>query len=273
MTQVVHTIDELQALTRNFNGPVVLVPTMGALHAGHLSLVAKAQEIPDAMVIVSIFVNPLQFAAGEDLDAYPRTLDKDVEKLKTAGVPYVFAPTANEMYAAGPRTIIHPGPAGSILEGKTRPTHFAGVLTVVHKLFHITGATHAVFGEKDYQQLLLIKQMVTDLNLNITIIAAPTVREDSGLALSSRNQYLSKEHTQLAPTIYRALRAGAQHDTAAAVQRAVTETLTAHPEIVVDYVAVTSPELTDPVSGENRLLIAARVGETRLIDNMAIELA
>ncbi|MDO5098406.1 MAG: pantoate--beta-alanine ligase [Corynebacterium sp.] len=272
MTQVLHTIEEVKTLSRNTTGPIVVVPTMGALHNGHLSLVAHAQKIPNATVIVSIFVNPLQFAAGEDLDAYPRTLDKDVEKLETAGVPYVFAPTANEMYAAGPRTVIHPGPAGAILEGKTRPTHFAGVLTVVHKLFQITGATHAVFGEKDYQQLLLIKQMVADLNLDITIIAAPTVRETTGLALSSRNQYLSEHQAQLATALYQALCAGAQHDTAAAVQRAVTDTLTAHPEIAVDYVAVTSPELAEPVSGENRLLIAARVGETRLIDNIEIVL-
>ena len=164
--QVLTTVAEVRSALADASGngarPVVLVPTMGALHEGHLSLVKRAQEVPGAVVVVSIFVNPLQFAAGEDLDAYPRTLDTDVEKLAGVGADFVFAPTPTVMYPAGPRTVIHPGPVATILEGKTRPTHFAGVLTVVNKLFNLTKCTHAVFGEKDYQQLLVIRQMVED---------------------------------------------------------------------------------------------------------------
>lgn len=268
-----NTIHSLRAALDEEQGSVVLVPTMGALHEGHLSLVRKAQEIPGAVVVVSIFVNPLQFAPGEDLDAYPRTLDRDVELLAEVGADHVFAPNAKEMYPAGPRTVIHPGSLGSVLEGATRPTHFAGVLTVVNKLFHISRCTHAVFGEKDYQQLLVIKQMVEDGNLDVEIIPAPIVREDSGLARSSRNSYLSAEEAQLATALSRALRAGTEQDTPEAVLTASGEVLAEHPEIELDYLELRSADLGEPVLGENRLLVAARVGTTRLIDNCAVHLS
>lgn len=271
------SIQEISQLTRALRKtarPVVLVPTMGALHAGHISLVKAAQRIPGAMVVVSIFVNPLQFAAGEDLDKYPRTLEQDVEKLKAAGADAVFAPTPREMYPNGPRTVIHPGEVGTILEGKTRPTHFAGVLTVVHKLFEITHASHAVFGEKDYQQLIVIQQMVTDLNMDVQIIGAPIVRENDGLALSSRNTYLSEEERELALTLSAALTSGAYvaGQGPQAVIDAARAVIDAVPSIELDYLELRGAQLgeVDP-EGANRLLVAAKVGATRLIDNIGID--
>lgn len=261
-------------LALNPLAPVVLVPTMGALHSGHISLVEKAQEVDkDAIVVVSIFVNPLQFAEGEDLDAYPRTLDKDVEKLSATTAQLVFAPSPREMYPLGPRTLIHPGETGSILEGQSRPTHFAGVLTVVNKLFQISTCTHAVFGEKDYQQLLLIKQMVRDLNMDVDIIAAPIVREKSGLAKSSRNQYLTADEAALASVLNHALTEAAKHTSQTDVLATAEMILARHPEIKVDYLSLKSAELLDPTPGTNRLLVAAKVGTTRLIDNVEITLA
>lgn len=273
------TIEEISRLTRalrNTARPVVLVPTMGALHAGHISLVKAAQRIPGAVVVVSIFVNPLQFAEGEDLDSYPRTLDQDVAKLKAAGADAVFAPTAREMYPNGPRTVIQPGTVADELEGASRPTHFAGVLTVVHKLFQITNASHAIFGEKDYQQLIVIQQMVTDLNLDVQVIGAPIVRETDGLALSSRNAYLSEEERELALTLSAALTSGAYvagqgPDAVVAAARAVIDAV---PSITLDYLELRGVNLgeVDP-AGPNRLLVAARVGTTRLLDNIGIDFA
>lgn len=268
-------IGQLTRAMRKAGRPVVLVPTMGALHEGHLSLVQAAQQIPGALVVVSIFVNPLQFAEGEDLDAYPRTLDADVEKLKAAGVDAVFAPSPREMYPNGPRTTIHPGEAGRILEGAHRPTHFAGVLTVVNKLFIITHCDHAFFGEKDYQQLLLIQQMVTDLNMEVQVHGVPIVREADGLAKSSRNVYLSAEERELALTLSAALTAGAfvAEQGAEAVLQTAGSILDATPDVEVDYLELRGTDLSDcPADGEARLLVAARVGTTRLIDNVGVPL-
>ena len=186
----------------------MLVPTMGALHEGHLALVRAAKRVPGAVVAVSIFVNPLQFGAGEDLDAYPRTLDADLELLRGEGVEVVFAPTASAMYPDGFRTTVHPGPLGSELEGASRPTHFAGMLTVVLKLLQIIRPDRAFFGEKDYQQLVLIRQMVADLNVDVRIVGVPTVREADGLAMSSRNRYLNPEDREQAGALSSALLAG-----------------------------------------------------------------
>ncbi len=268
-------IGQLTRAMRKAGRPVALVPTMGALHNGHLSLVRAAQQIPGALVVVSIFVNPLQFAEGEDLDSYPRTLDEDVAKLKAAGVDAVFAPSAREMYPAGPRTTIHPGPVGSILEGEHRPTHFAGVLTVVNKLFALTNCDHAFFGEKDYQQLMLIQQMVTDLNMGIKVHGVPIMREADGLALSSRNVYLSESDRELALVLSAALTAGAfvaekGKDAVLDAARAVLED---NPEIDVDYLELLGADLGEPpAEGDARLLVAARVGSTRLIDNVGVPL-
>lgn len=274
-TTIVQYREELaKKLALNPLAPVVLVPTMGALHSGHISLVKKAQEVDkDAIVVVSIFVNPLQFAEGEDLDAYPRTLDKDVEKLSATTAQLVFAPSPREMYPLGPRTLIHPGETGSILEGQSRPTHFAGVLTVVNKLFQISTCTHAVFGEKDYQQLLLIKQMVRDLNMDVDIIAAPIVREKSGLAKSSRNQYLTADEAALASVLNHALTEAGKNTSQTDVLATAEMILARYPEIKVDYLSLKSAELLDPTPGANRLLVAAKVGTTRLLDNVEITLA
>lgn len=271
----VSQISQLTRAMRKAGRPVALVPTMGALHEGHLSLVKAAQTIPGVTVIVSIFVNPLQFAEGEDLDSYPRTLDADVEKLKAAGVDAVFAPSPREMYPNGPRTTIHPGEAGRILEGEHRPTHFAGVLTVVNKLFTITNCDHAFFGEKDYQQLILIQQMVTDLNMQVQVHGVPIVREADGLALSSRNIYLSETERELALTLSAALTAGSfvadrGADEVLATARSIFD---AKPDIEVDYLELKGLDLGDaPVEGPARLLVAARVGTTRLIDNVGVPL-
>ncbi|HAJ52419.1 MAG TPA: pantoate--beta-alanine ligase, partial [Corynebacterium variabile] len=258
---------------RKVGRPVVLVPTMGALHEGHLALVRNAQRIPGALVVVSIFVNPLQFGEGEDLDAYPRTLDADVAKLKAAGVDAVFAPSVREMYPNGPRTTVRPGPVGEILEGRTRPIHFAGMLTVVQKLMHITHCSDAFFGEKDYQQLVLIQQMVTDLNLGVQVHGVPIVREADGLAKSSRNIYLAEAEREPALTLSAALTAGAHvaEDGAEAVLSTAQAILASVPEIEVDYLELRGADLGDaPETGDARLLVAAKIGDTRLIDNVGV---
>ena len=252
---------------------VLLVPTMGALHEGHLTLVRMAKRVPGSVVVVSIFVNPLQFGAGEDLDAYPRTFDADCELLRPLGVELVFAPTAAGMYPNGQRTMIHPGPAGEILDGISRPTHFAGMLTVVNKLLSIANPHAAYFGEKDYQQLVLIKQMVDDLNLGVDVVGVPTVRESDGLAMSSRNRYLDGAQRELATTLSAALVAGAHvaaqgADAILATARAVLRT---HPGIEVDYLELRGRMLEEaPEKGDGRLLVAARIGPARLIDNVGV---
>lgn len=254
---------------------IMLVPTMGALHEGHLTLVRNAQRIPGAVVVVSIFVNPLQFGAGEDLDAYPRTLDDDLAALRAEGVQIVFTPTAADMYPAGPRTSVHAGPLGAELEGASRPTHFAGMLTVVMKLLQIVGPDRAFFGEKDYQQLVLIRQMADDLNLGARIVGVPIVREADGLAMSSRNRYLDEDQREQACAIPSALLAGMYAagegvDAALDAARAVLDEV---PSITVDYLEVRNTWLGPaPQTGAARLLVAVRLGNTRLLDNIAIDI-
>jgi len=253
----------------------MLVPTMGALHDGHLALVRAAKRVTGAVVVVSIFVNPLQFGAGEDLDAYPRPLDDDLAALRAEGVEVAFTPTAADMYADGPRTTVLPGPLGSELEGRSRPTHFAGMLTVVLKLLQIVGPDRAFFGEKDYQQLVLIRQMVSDLNVDTQIVGVPIVREPDGLALSSRNRYLDEVEREQAGALSAALLAGMY-----AASRGSSEALDAAravldevPALDVDYVEVRDAGLgAAPAEGVGRLLVAARLGRTRLLDNIAIDI-
>ena len=273
-----HDPDELGRICRALRSAgrqVVLVPTMGALHTGHLELVRQATRVPGAVVVVSIFVNPLQFGAGEDLDAYPRTLARDVELLCDGGAQLVFAPSAQAMYPRGARTTIHPGPLGAELEGAARPTHFAGMLTVVSKLFTILTPHVAYFGEKDYQQLTLIRQLTEDLNLGVRVVGVPTVREADGLALSSRNAYLSPEQRRAAVALSAALVAGA-HAAKAGARAAVDaacNVLGTEPVVDVDYVEVRDLRLGPaPDNGDGRLLVAARVGTTRLIDNAGVSL-
>ncbi len=254
---------------------VTLVPTMGALHEGHLTLIRAAKRVQGAVVVVSIFVNPLQFGASEDLDAYPRTLDDDLSALRAEGVEIAFTPTVTDMYPEGIRTCVQPGPLGEELEGAVRPTHFAGVLTVVLKLLNIVDPDHAFFGEKDYQQLVLIRQMVADFNLAVGIVGVPIVRETDGLAMSSRNRYLSMTEREQAGALSAALLAGmyaAGEGTAAALD-AAHGVLDEVPAIEVDYLEVRDPMLGPaPTTGAARMLVAARLGGTRLLDNIAIDI-
>ncbi len=254
---------------------VMLVPTMGALHDGHLSLVSAARQVPGSVVVVSIFVNPLQFGANEDLQSYPRTLDADLDLLRAAGVDIAFAPNAAAMYPAGPRTTVHPGPLGAELEGAARPTHFAGMLTVVLKLLQIVAPDRAFFGEKDYQQLVLVRHMADDLNLDARIVGVPIVREADGLAMSSRNRYLDAELREQAGALSAALLAGgyAASGGAAAAVAAARAVLDEVPAIDVDYLEARGPWLEPaPRHGTGRLLVAGRLGPVRLLDNIAIEL-
>lgn len=268
-------IAEVTRALRSTGRRVMLVPTMGALHDGHLTLIRRAQQVPGSVVVVSIFVNPTQFGAGEDLDAYPRTLDEDLAALRNEGVQIAFTPTASEMYPAGPRTSVHAGELGSQLEGAVRPTHFAGMLTVVMKLLQIVRPDRAFFGEKDYQQLVLVRQMADDLNLDTRIVAVPTVRESDGLAMSSRNRYLDELEREQALAIPSALLAGAYAagegaDAALDAARAVLEEV---PAISVDYLEIRDTWLGPaPATGRARMLLAVRLGRTRLLDNIAIDL-
>ncbi|CQD04845.1 pantoate--beta-alanine ligase [Mycobacterium europaeum] len=254
---------------------VMLVPTMGALHDGHLTLVRAAKRVPGAVVVVSIFVNPLQFGAGEDLDAYPRTLDDDLALLRGEGVEIVFAPTAAAMYPDGLRTTVQPGPLAADLEGGQRPTHFAGVLTVVCKLLQIVRPDRVFFGEKDYQQLVLIRQMVADLNIDVAVVGVPTVREPDGLAMSSRNRYLDPVQREAAVAVSAALTAAAHAADAGprAALDAARAVLDAVPELTVDYLELRDPDL-GPLGANRtgRLVVAVRLGSTRLLDNIAIEI-
>ncbi|MDP3967767.1 MAG: pantoate--beta-alanine ligase [Nocardioides sp.] len=270
------------APTRASGGPVVLVPTMGALHEGHATLVAEARERAgaDGAVVVSVFVNPLQFAAGEDLDRYPRTLEADLEVCGAHGADVVFVPAVDEVYPGGdPQVTVHPGPLGGVLEGAARPTHFAGVLTVVAKLFGLVSPDAAIFGQKDYQQLALIHRMAADLCLGVEVVGAPTVREHDGLALSSRNRYLDPAQRRTATALSRALAAGsaAAQDGAEAVLAAAHVELAgplAEGTLALDYLTVTDPDLGPaPDHGAARLLVAARVGTTRLLDNVPLDLS
>jgi pantoate--beta-alanine ligase len=268
-------VTDVTRALRHTGRRVMLVPTMGALHDGHLALVRAAKRVPGSVVVVSIFVNPLQFGAGEDLDAYPRTLDDDLQLLRGEGVEAVFAPTAAAMYPTGLRTTVQPGPLAAELEGEPRPTHFAGVLTVVAKLLQIVRPDRVFFGEKDYQQLVLIRQLVADLNIDVEVVGVPTVREADGLAMSSRNRYLDPVQRELAVALSAALTAGAHAatDGAQAALDAARAVLDATPGLVLDYLELRDAEL-GPVrdSPSGRLLVAARIGTTRLLDNVSIQI-
>jgi pantoate--beta-alanine ligase len=259
-------------------GPVVLAPTMGALHDGHARLLGAARTLagPRGSVIVTIFVNPLQFGPNEDLDRYPRTLDADLAMCAREGADLVFVPAAAEIYPGGPPEVtVDPGPAGQRFEGKFRPGFFDGVLTVVLKLLHLTRPAVAVFGQKDAQQLALVRRMVTDLNLDVVIEPVPTVRDADGLATSSRNRYLSAADRAVALALPRALLAGqaAADGGADAVLDATRAVLRAQPALAVDYVALVDPGTFGPArTGSALLVAAARAGATRLIDNMALVL-
>lgn len=280
---VARTREELATARACLSGRVAVVMTMGALHEGHAHLIRTARESADA-VLVTIFLNPLQFGAGEDLDRYPKTLDADLAICSREGVHLVFAPTPDVIYPGGvPDVLVRAGALGDRLEGEHRPGHFDGVLTVVAKLLHLTAPDLAYFGEKDAQQLALITRMVRDLDFPVQVVAVPTVREEGGLALSSRNTYLSDSDRRAARSLNRALRAGAAaagarsgEDGAAATLAAASGVLADEPALTVDYLAVVDDdtwESADAGTTKGRLLVAARVGTTRLIDNVPVTFA
>ncbi|MFG2481185.1 pantoate--beta-alanine ligase [Streptomyces virginiae] len=325
---LLHTAEELHKLSRTGRRAVVM--TMGALHEGHATLIRTARELagPEGQVVVTVFVNPLQFGAGEDLDRYPRTLDADLTIAEEAGADAVFAPAVDEVYPGGdPQVRITAGPMGERLEGATRPGHFDGMLTVVAKLLHLTRPDLALFGQKDAQQLALIRRMVTDLNFPVEVVGVPTVREADGLALSSRNRYLSAAERNTALALSRALFAGRDRLAAQAALRARAEASPAsderatalarlgeirasadahavsaavsvagsglpdavraaalhvldeagrhEPPLVLDYLALVDPldftETGQDFTGQAVLAVAAKVGATRLIDNIPLE--
>lgn len=279
--QVVRTTRELRAIVKDWRRDghsVALVPTMGALHAGHLSLAKAGLERCDR-AIMSIFVNPAQFAEGEDLDSYPRTFEDDVEKFADVGGHLIWAPTVGEMYPEGFATRITPQGAAQGLETEFRPHFFSGVATVCCKLFTQALPDYAMFGEKDYQQLCVVRQMVRDLDLPLEIVGCPTIREPDGLAMSSRNAYLSAEERKVAVVIYEAISKVA-HDVADGtdVDRACLDAGTTIARAgfrEIDYVVVRDAEtlapVERPVARPARVLAAAWLGETRLIDNVAVE--
>jgi pantoate--beta-alanine ligase len=274
----------MDAARKLLGDPIVLVPTMGALHEGHIALLRRAAALaqPNGSVVASVFVNPLQFGPGEDLDRYPRDLDADLAICGREGVDLVFAPNDAQMYPRQQLITVDPGPMGQVLEGASRPGFFTGVLTVVHKLFSLVQPQTAVFGEKDAQQLALIRRMVCDLDLGIRIDSVPTVRDPDGLAISSRNAYLSQRERASALALSRALRTGLAEAKAgpdavlAAAQHVLDDASRADPPVLPDYLALVSPDTFTPVkpayAGEALLLVAARVGATRLIDNMPLVL-
>jgi pantoate--beta-alanine ligase len=270
---VAETVADLAKRRADLPGPVALVPTMGALHEGHRALVRAARERA-ASVVVSVFVNPTQFGPGEDFDRYPRTWDDDLAALAEEGADLVFHPGVDDVYPAGAAGVtVEPGPLGSVLEGAVRPGHFTGVLTVVAKLFGLVRPDLAVFGEKDYQQLTLIRAMARELALGVEVVGVPTVREPDGLALSSRNRYLDPARRTAAGALPRALRAGARAGAQGpdAVLAAARAELAAEPSLVLDYLELTDPGLgPPPAAGPARLLVAARAGTTRLIDNLPV---
>lgn len=273
MPTVVRTPAELAAVRGD--GSVALVPTMGALHDGHVRLMKHARPLAQTLV-ASIFVNPTQFAPGEDFEAYPRTLEADLERCDEAGVDVVLLPEVATMYPDGPDAgiVVEPGPLGRVLEGEQRPTHFRGVLAVVAKLFGVVRPDVAVFGEKDFQQLVLIRRMVRELAMGVDVVGCPIVREADGLAMSSRNVYLDADERARAAVLHRALTAGvkAAPNGAAEVLEAARAVLAAE-GVVPDYLTLTGPDLGAPVAGqEARLLVAARIGTPRLLDNIGLVL-
>ncbi|MFN2320468.1 MAG: pantoate--beta-alanine ligase [Dermatophilaceae bacterium] len=274
---VVRTRSELrEARAALRDGTVAVVMTMGALHDGHATLIRTARERADH-VIVTIFLNPLQFGPKEDLSRYPRTFDSDMEICTQEGVDLVFAPTPDVIYPDGdPGVRVSAGPLGDVLEGQSRAGHFDGVLTVVGKLLHLTAADRAFYGQKDAQQLLLIRRMARDLDFPVEIVSVPTVREDDGLAMSSRNTYLTESDRETALCLSRALRAGADAavEGPSAIRRAARAVLVREPLALIDYLVLVHPHSLEDVPewyrGEALLAVAGRVGTTRLIDNRPV---
>jgi pantoate--beta-alanine ligase len=276
VTQLVHTRADLRAAVGHRVGELGVVMSLGALHDGHRALIRAARE-RCAVVVVTVFLNPLQFAPTEDLTRYPQTLDADLALCRQEGVDAVFAPDVDEVYPGGPPSVrVAAGPLGDMLEGASRPGHFDGVLTVVAKLLHITSPDVTFFGQKDAQQVLLVRRMVTDLDFPCEVVTIPTVRDPDGLALSSRNVYLSRVDHDVALALSRSLQAAlaAAGRSADTVRDAAGAALADQHDLGLDYVSVVDPATLVDVPadfvGQALLLVAARVGTTRLIDNAPI---
>lgn len=280
--EVLHAIAELRqqlAKERSKGKSIGFVPTMGALHLGHRSLMERSAKDND-LTVVSIFVNPLQFGPSEDLDKYPRTLEADCQIARAAGVTHVFAPSVQEMYPNGQAevaTSVHVAGLSEVLDGLSRPGHFNGVGTVVTKLFSIVGECRAYFGEKDWQQLTIVKRFTADLSLPVEVVGCPIVRDIDGLALSSRNVYLSGEERDAALFLHRALQAAVDltetgNRSPLDLITAMTDVLAEQPLINTEYATVAGPDMRMPgvINKHSRLLVAARVGQTRLIDNVGV---
>jgi pantoate--beta-alanine ligase len=277
---MVVSVDQMRAASREVRRAgrkVGLVPTMGYLHDGHLSLVKEARHRAD-LVVMSVFVNPLQFGPNEDFERYPRDLERDRARAESAGVDLLWTPGVEDMYPAGHSVTVSPGPVGSILEGAIRPGHFAGVLTVVLKLFSIVEPDVAVFGRKDAQQAALVRFMIRDLNLPVELVVAPTVREKDGLAMSSRNTYLDADQRRRALSLSRALAAGVEafragERKAGGVVAAAWKVLAEDSGVVTEYINCVDPDAFTPTHAatpRSILVVAARVGPTRLIDNVVL---
>lgn len=278
--KVVTTVAELRAgldTARRGGARVGLVPTMGYLHDGHVSLMERSVADND-LTAATIFVNPLQFGANEDLGAYPRDLGGDTARCEAAGVGVLFTPSVDEMYPEPVRTTVAVSGITETMEGASRPTHFAGVATVVAKLFALAGPCRAYFGEKDFQQLAVVRKMALDLSFPVEVVGCPTVREPDGLAMSSRNAYLTPDERVAAPVLHRALQAGVDAIRGGELDPATVRSLMAgviatEPLAELDYVAVVDAatlDEVDPLAGEVRLLTAARFGRARLLDNLGV---
>jgi pantoate--beta-alanine ligase len=271
-------MQDLANLIRNEGKTIGFVPTMGFLHEGHLTLIRQARQVCD-IVVVSIFVNPTQFGPDEDFDRYPRDEDGDIRKCESAGVDVLFMPDASEMYRSKPTAFVSVEGISDILEGRIRPGHFRGVATVVSKLFNIVKPHKAFFGQKDYQQCAIIKRMVTGLNMDVEVIVLPTVREHDGLAMSSRNSYLNAEERRAATAIHRALSSAEQMVRAGVrepekVKNKVFAVLREERGISIDYVELADQESLDPLVSMKEsgvILVAVRLGRTRLIDNSILD--
>ncbi|MHC1578959.1 MAG: pantoate--beta-alanine ligase [Dehalococcoidia bacterium] len=276
--QVIKTIPELRAVRQKLSGTVGFVPTMGYLHKGHLTLVKQARE-ENSVVVVSIYVNPAQFGPREDLGSYPRDLNRDLELLNGEGTDIVFVPSDDEMYPPKFSSWVDVEKVTARLEGASRPGHFRGVATVVTKLFNIVQPTRAYFGQKDAQQVVVIKRMVADLDMPLEIVVVPTVRESDGLAMSSRNVYLNQKEREAATILFKALRLAQQlwesgEKDAAKIRRQMTTLIQREPLAQIDYVTIVDTETLEELNLIDRAALASlavKIGRTRLIDNMPLE--
>ena len=275
--KIIRTVSGMRAVRRLMAGPVGFVPTMGFLHAGHISLVKQSRK-DNASTVVSIFVNPTQFGPKEDFEKYPRDEERDLAMLRKMGVDAVFMPAANQMYLQGFHTWVEVEGITEMLEGAVRPGHFKGVATICHKLFNIVQPDKAYFGQKDAQQVRVIQKMVADLNMDLEIVCLPTLREADGLAMSSRNMYLNTDERKAATVLYRALlkakemRQAGEHDSET-IRRAMMEMIQAEPLAKIDYVSIAdtiSLQELEQIHSQTLVSLAVRFGKTRLIDNIVL---